>query len=41
MYNSDLWKQSGHWNYYKDDMVCFFDLKSPKVRILIDTPVYR
>ncbi|KAI1848341.1 hypothetical protein JX265_008879 [Neoarthrinium moseri] len=20
MYNSELWKQSGHWNYYKDDM---------------------
>lgn len=20
MYNSDLWKISGHWNYYKDDM---------------------
>lgn len=20
MYNADLWKQSGHWNYYKDDM---------------------
>lgn len=20
MYNADLWKQSGHWDYYKDDM---------------------
>lgn len=20
MYNSELWKTSGHWNYYKDDM---------------------
>jgi len=20
MYNSELWKASGHWNYYKDDM---------------------
>lgn len=21
MYNADLWKQSGHWAFYKDDMV--------------------
>ncbi len=20
MYNSDLWRQSGHWQHYKDDM---------------------
>ncbi|RDW67899.1 putative threonyl-tRNA synthetase [Coleophoma cylindrospora] len=23
MYNSDLWKTSGHWDYYKDDMFTF------------------
>jgi threonyl-tRNA synthetase len=23
MYNSELWKTSGHWNYYKDDMFTF------------------
>jgi threonyl-tRNA synthetase len=27
MYNSDLWKISGHWNYYKEDM---FVLESEK-----------
>ncbi|TVY73330.1 Cytoplasmic threonine--tRNA ligase [Lachnellula suecica] len=23
MYNAELWKTSGHWNYYKDDMFTF------------------
>ncbi|RKF81771.1 Threonine--tRNA ligase, cytoplasmic [Golovinomyces cichoracearum] len=23
MYNSELWKNSGHWDYYKDDMFTF------------------
>ena len=23
MYNSELWKMSGHWDYYKDDMFVF------------------
>jgi threonyl-tRNA synthetase len=23
MYNADLWKTSGHWDYYKDDMFTF------------------
>lgn len=23
MYNADLWKTSGHWDYYKDDMFSF------------------
>lgn len=27
MYNSDLWKTSGHWDYYKDDMFTFGDDK--------------
>ncbi|KAH8802679.1 putative threonyl-tRNA synthetase, cytoplasmic [Xylogone sp. PMI_703] len=25
MYNSELWKTSGHWDYYKDDMFTFKD----------------
>ncbi|RDW73868.1 putative threonyl-tRNA synthetase [Coleophoma crateriformis] len=27
MYNADLWKTSGHWDYYKDDMFTFGDEK--------------
>ncbi|KHJ31767.1 putative threonyl-trna synthetase [Erysiphe necator] len=27
IYNSELWKTSGHWNYYKDDMFTFGDEK--------------
>lgn len=27
MYNSELWKTSGHWDYYKDDMFTFGDEK--------------
>ncbi|KIN00956.1 hypothetical protein OIDMADRAFT_103659 [Oidiodendron maius Zn] len=27
MYNSELWKMSGHWDYYKDDMFTFTDEK--------------
>lgn len=27
MYNSELWKISGHWDYYKDDMFTFDDEK--------------
>ncbi|KAL2072288.1 hypothetical protein VTL71DRAFT_11631 [Oculimacula yallundae] len=27
MYNSELWKTSGHWDYYKDDMFTFMSEK--------------
>lgn len=27
MYNAELWKTSGHWDYYKDDMFTFGDEK--------------
>ncbi|KAF1816720.1 threonyl-tRNA synthetase [Eremomyces bilateralis CBS 781.70] len=29
MYNSELWKRSGHWQYYKDDMFTF-DIEKEK-----------
>src|SRR5688572_3187195 len=41
IYNSELWKQSGHWQFYKDNMFVFDidnDQKQTEIKTVLEPP---